>query len=164
MASPAAALAAEGLELAASKMVLERGPVLPAADRASVPETSEAFGGIGFITVASIISCSSAIRSFLVIRSFMGTDTGTIHTGIIPTAIRLTGIPTAISLTDIIHLAMGTALTINPVTLGVRRAEVPRLWISSVVWRVRAITMVGSTESWVLEHALQCALTNARMM
>jgi hypothetical protein len=107
----------------------ERGRVLPGPDRASATETSETletFTGItiGFTiaTVMMMTFSSSEVRSFSVLRSIR-TDTGTI----------LTGTPTAIHLTDIIHMAMGTALTINPVMLRVRRADVPRWWKSSVV-------------------------------
>src|SRR5438128_6046333 len=96
--------------------------VLHGPDRASATETSETSKTletfetftIGFAIATSmmmIISSSSVIRSFSVLRSFIRTDTGTILTGIIPTAIRLT---------DMIHMATGTAVTINPVTLGVR--------------------------------------------
>ena len=131
MASPEAALAVEALEAAASTMVRqppERRRVLPGPDRASATETSETFEtftiGSAIATSMMMISSSSVIRSFSVLRSFIRTDTGTILTGIIPTAIPLT---------DMIHMATGTAVTINPVTLGVRRADVPRLRKSSVV-------------------------------
>ena len=130
MASPEAALAVEALEAAASTMVRqppERRRVLRGPGRASATETFETFTiGSAIATSMMMISSSSVIRSFSVLRSFIPTDTGTILTGIIPTAIRLMDI--TLTATD-----TGMALTINPVTLGVRRADVPRLRISSVV-------------------------------
>jgi|ERR1700719_1430950 len=71
-------------------------------------------------------------------------------------------IPTAITPTGIVLMAMDPILTINPFTRASRPAGVPRLPKSSSVSRVQAITGAGSTESWVLEPVMQSELTNAR--
>jgi hypothetical protein len=130
VAPPVAALevavALEAVVAPASTVVRhppERGRVLPAVDRASATETSETFGGIatGFVTAISMMITSSS-SEVSVLRSFIR-SAGTILTGIIPTAIHLT---------DMILTATATGMT-NPVTLRVRRADVLRLWKSSVV-------------------------------
>ena len=129
-------------------------PVSQGPGRALVPECPETFGTLGEIAIGSTIATSmnSFSSVILVIRSFIPT------TGIIPTAIILTGI--ILTATDT-ATDTDTILTINPVIRVWRPVGVPRLPKSSSVWRVQAITGAGSTESWVLEHVMQCELTNA---
>jgi hypothetical protein len=123
--------AAEAPEAAASTVVRhppERARVLPARARASVPETSETFGGIaiGFVTAISMMMLTSSSSEVSVLRSFIR-SAGTILTGIIPTAIHLTDLILTATATG-----TDTGMT-NPVTLRVRRADVLRLWKSSGV-------------------------------
>src|SRR6267143_1356419 len=157
-------LAVEVLEAAASTVVRgspELGPGLLGADRVSVPECPGTFGGIAiFATIAgSVIGSSSSWN--LAIRSF---------TVRITTATILTGITrTAIILMDMIRTATDTGdtntiLTINLVTKVLRLGEVPRFEKFRCVWRGQAITAARSTESWVLEHAMQFELTNVHII
>jgi hypothetical protein len=52
--------------------------------------------------------------------------------------------------------------TINPVIEVMRPGEVPRFGKPRCVRRVEAITVVRSTEPWVLERVMQLELTNVR--
>jgi hypothetical protein len=166
MVSAEADLAAEAPEEAVSTVVEAAfaavwGPDSLGADRASALEAFETSVGVA-ISVAiagSVIgSCSSATSAFTIRFS-----TATILTGITHTAIILTDIILTAAVTGDMGTTTDTILTINPVTGAFRPGGVPQFGKSRGVWRVRAIIMARSTESWVLEHVMQCELTNARI-